>query len=45
MIININKELYCDGGIKIFISGRKVIFRTCEDGAVWHLIPRRISPS
>ena len=33
----------CDGAIKIFIPGREVIFRTCEVGAVWHLIPRKIS--
>ena len=30
---------------KLFkIPRREFIFRTCEDGAVWHLIPRRISP-
>ena len=28
----------------IKIPLREFIFRTCEDGAVWHLIPRRISP-
>ena len=33
----------CDGKI-IKIPRREFIFRTCEDGAVWHLIPRRISP-
>ena len=32
----------CDGKI-IKIPRREFIFRTCEDGAVWHLIPRRIS--
>ena len=30
---------------KIFIPGRVFIFRTCEDGAAWHLIPRKISSS
>ena len=30
---------------KIFILRREFIFRTCEVGAVWYLIPRRISPS
>ena len=33
----------CDGKI-IKIPRREFIFRACEDGAVWHLIPRRISP-
>ena len=33
----------CDGKI-IKIPKRDFIFRTCEDGANWHLIPRRISP-
>ena len=33
----------CDGKI-IKIPRREFIFRTCEDGVVWHLIPRRISP-
>ena len=33
----------CDGKI-IKIQRREFIFRTCEDGVVWHLIPRRISP-
>ena len=29
----------------IVITKRGVyFFRTCEDGAAWHLIPRRISP-
>ena len=31
--------------LNIIITKRGVyFFRTCEDGAVWHLIPRRISP-
>ena len=30
---------------KIFIPRREFIFRTCEDGAAWHLIPRKISSS
>ena len=30
---------------KIFIPGREFIFRTCEVGAVWYLIPRKISSS
>ena len=33
----------CDGKI-IKIPRWDFIFRMCEDGAVWHLIPRRISP-
>ena len=33
----------CDGKI-IKIPRREFIFRTCEDGEVWPLIPRRISP-
>ena len=28
----------------IKIPRREFIFCMCEDGAVWHLIPRRISP-
>ena len=34
----------CDGKI-IKIPRREFIFRTCEDGVAWHLIPCRISPS
>ena len=30
---------------KIFIPRREFIFRTCEVGAVWHLIHRKISSS
>ena len=30
---------------KILISRREFIFCKCEDGAAWHLITRRISPS
>ena len=34
---------YCDGKLtKIPKTG--LYFRTCEDGAGWHLIPYRISP-
>ena len=33
----------CDGKI-IKIPRWDFIFCTCENGAVWHLIPRRISP-
>ena len=40
-----NKSVYIVTVPKIFIPGRKFIFRTCEVGAVWHLIPRKISPS
>ena len=34
----------CDGKI-IKTPRREFISRTCEDGAAWHLIPRRISSS
>ena len=34
----------CDGKI-IKIPRQEFIFRTCEDRAAWHLIPRRISSS
>ena len=30
---------------KYSISGREFILRTCDVGAVWHLTPRKISPS
>ena len=30
---------------KIFIPGREFILRTCDVGAVWHLIPCNLSPS
>ena len=33
----------CDGKLTK-ISKRDFNFRTCEDGAGWHLIPYRISP-
>ena len=29
---------------KILFPRREFIFHTCENGAAWHLIPRRISP-
>ena len=32
-------------GIKYYFPGWEFIFRTCEVVAVWHLIPRKISPS
>ena len=38
-----SKRKYCDSKI-IKIPRREFIFRTCEDWAVWHLIPGRISP-
>ena len=34
----------CDGKI-IKIPRWEFIFRMCEDGAAWHLIPRTINPS
>ena len=30
---------------KILIPGREFILRTCDVGTVWHLTPRKISPS
>ena len=42
---HIHTHIYIVTRPKIFIPRREFIFRTREDGAAWHLIPRRISSS
>ena len=37
-------HIYIVRWYKTFIPRREFIFRTCEDGAAVHLIPRRINP-
>ena len=45
MIFNKTYYIYSVTRYKIFIPIREFIFRTCEDGAAWLLIPRKISSS
>ena len=42
-LAEMNSSVYCDGKLTK-IQKRDFNFRTCEDGAGWHLIPYRISP-
>ena len=37
------KSTQCDAK-RLLLSQNGVLFRTCEDGVGWHLIPYRISP-
>ena len=41
--ISTNSCRYCDAK-DLLLSQNGTLFRTCEDGAGWHLIPCRISP-